>query len=571
MASVYKRGKMWWVGFTTAAGVRRNESTKAKTREEAKRLAAEIEAKHERIRRGLEVEPGDPRTTFGQLFDTWWKRYGSRLASTSKADSLRKHALPALGDIVLRDVTPARLELLFDAMEETLTGSSVNTLRASLRAVFGWAKKRGLWSGDNPASATEKREELHVERDELTADEVPLVLAQLKPHRRALAAAAIGTAARKGELGGLRIEDVDLAGGVVRLGRSWSRNTTKAGTSETVPIVAWLRPYLVEAIEAARAKGSDLVFPRADGSMHRTDVKLAPMLRRAMARAGLTRGWQHVCRRRGEKACDFTERRDHDRVEPCPKCGYRLWPKPIHRKIRWHDLRATTASLLARSGAAPAVAGRVLRHSDPSLTLKVYTRVRAEDMRGALDAMLPGLMPAAPVPPPAELEAPALAVNAPPDAAPALQRPETASPRENGAPEALGGTWAFDALPARFERAASSFGGLGGPVGTAVRGGSSRASGFSSRGVARPRANTGERGSPPFLASDAAPALQSLALVSQLLTVRQVAEALAVSTATVYALCERGNLEHVRVSNAIRIEPAAVGRYLATCRIRRTK
>jgi excisionase family DNA binding protein len=35
--------------------------------------------------------------------------------------------------------------------------------------------------------------------------------------------------------------------------------------------------------------------------------------------------------------------------------------------------------------------------------------------------------------------------------------------------------------------------------------------------------------------------------------VREVAALLGVCTATVYALCERGELLHVRVSNAIRI------------------
>ncbi|MBK7858417.1 MAG: helix-turn-helix domain-containing protein [Archangiaceae bacterium] len=47
-----------------------------------------------------------------------------------------------------------------------------------------------------------------------------------------------------------------------------------------------------------------------------------------------------------------------------------------------------------------------------------------------------------------------------------------------------------------------------------------------------------------------------------LLTVRQVAERLAVSTATVYALVGRGELEHARVSNAIRVSPEALERYL---------
>ncbi len=41
----------------------------------------------------------------------------------------------------------------------------------------------------------------------------------------------------------------------------------------------------------------------------------------------------------------------------------------------------------------------------------------------------------------------------------------------------------------------------------------------------------------------------------RLLSVREVAERLSVSTATVYALCERGELAHIRVSNAIRIAP----------------
>jgi len=41
--------------------------------------------------------------------------------------------------------------------------------------------------------------------------------------------------------------------------------------------------------------------------------------------------------------------------------------------------------------------------------------------------------------------------------------------------------------------------------------------------------------------------------VPALLTVREAAARLRVSTATVYALCERGELRHVRVSNAIRL------------------
>ncbi len=43
-----------------------------------------------------------------------------------------------------------------------------------------------------------------------------------------------------------------------------------------------------------------------------------------------------------------------------------------------------------------------------------------------------------------------------------------------------------------------------------------------------------------------------------MLTVRQAATVLQVSTSTIYKLCAEGKLAHVRVSNAIRIEPLAL-------------
>ncbi|HET7742921.1 MAG TPA: helix-turn-helix domain-containing protein [Mycobacterium sp.] len=53
-------------------------------------------------------------------------------------------------------------------------------------------------------------------------------------------------------------------------------------------------------------------------------------------------------------------------------------------------------------------------------------------------------------------------------------------------------------------------------------------------------------------------------LASTEYTVREIAECLRVSTATVYRLCRRGELEHHRVSHAIRVPGTAVTKYLAT-------
>jgi excisionase family DNA binding protein len=46
------------------------------------------------------------------------------------------------------------------------------------------------------------------------------------------------------------------------------------------------------------------------------------------------------------------------------------------------------------------------------------------------------------------------------------------------------------------------------------------------------------------------------------MTVAEVAKHLGVSRSTVYQLCERGELRHVRVSNAIRVPKRAVVAYL---------
>jgi excisionase family DNA binding protein len=43
-----------------------------------------------------------------------------------------------------------------------------------------------------------------------------------------------------------------------------------------------------------------------------------------------------------------------------------------------------------------------------------------------------------------------------------------------------------------------------------------------------------------------------------LLTVREVAALLRVSTRTVYKLCDEGHLAHVRIANAIRVQREAV-------------
>jgi hypothetical protein len=140
-------------------------------------------------------------------------------------------------------------------------------------------------------------------------------------------------------------------------------------------------PYLETAI---RCSPSELVFPNTDGSMLSVETSLQELLRSALGRAGIVNGYSHTCRRKG---CGHTERANDADLRRCPKCNMKLWPRAEIRKIRFHDLRHTTASLLMMAGANPAAVQRILRHSDPRLTTEVYGHLAPDYLRREIDLL----------------------------------------------------------------------------------------------------------------------------------------------------------------------------------------
>ncbi|MBN2455164.1 MAG: tyrosine-type recombinase/integrase [Sedimentisphaerales bacterium] len=61
------------------------------------------------------------------------------------------------------------------------------------------------------------------------------------------------------------------------------------------------------------------------------------------------------------------------------KFNHRIWRKVCKKAglsdLKFHDLRRTFCSLLAQNGISTAVTQRLLEHSSPNLTNKVYTNV----------------------------------------------------------------------------------------------------------------------------------------------------------------------------------------------------
>jgi len=65
----------------------------------------------------------------------------------------------------------------------------------------------------------------------------------------------------------------------------------------------------------------------------------------------------------------------------------KLWPKPCVRPLRFHDLRHTTASLLIMNGASLVAVQRILRHSDPRPTAKIYVHLLPDYSRDQINLL----------------------------------------------------------------------------------------------------------------------------------------------------------------------------------------
>jgi len=65
----------------------------------------------------------------------------------------------------------------------------------------------------------------------------------------------------------------------------------------------------------------------------------------------------------------------------------KLWLKRIDRRMRFHDLRHTTATLLLRAGVDAHRVQRILRHKDVRTTTSIYGHLLVDDLRDAVNLL----------------------------------------------------------------------------------------------------------------------------------------------------------------------------------------
>jgi integrase len=174
--------------------------------------------------------------------------------------------------------------------------------------------------------------------------------------REAILATLVLAGPRASELCRLLWRDLDLANARLHVGRS----KTAAGLRE-IPIGPLLRDLLA-AHKVARYTGDPdgLVFPNASGSARNKDTLRGGVLLDAFART------DEILGRRGQV--------------------------PLPRGLTAHKLRHTFASIMFACGEDPYSVMRMLGHTDPGFTLRVYTHMmaRSEGERARLTALVRG-------------------------------------------------------------------------------------------------------------------------------------------------------------------------------------
>ena len=318
-----------------------------------------------------------PKLTFGAYIDQWFEDVSSLKHEESTRRQYRfvadKRVLPALGKIGLADLTTPHLQRWIAGLARTpsrrggtLSRRSVDESRAFVHMVLETATRQRMLA-HNPADALEMPRIERAPRKQAWTDEEAarfLTVAQQDPYEPIWTLALL-TGMRRGELLGLRWQDIDWDAGVARV----LQTRTKAGSD-----------------------------PTTKGPKNRTSRRRIPLSPDALSVLTAHRARQHLHIEESANAY-------HDQDLICCNWFGDFWyPDTVThrfkqlvalagvRAVNLHYTRHTFASLALARGASLAAVSEVLGHSNKRTTIRMYQSVEPEQHSAVVDTVARAVM-----------------------------------------------------------------------------------------------------------------------------------------------------------------------------------
>jgi integrase len=251
-------------------------------------------------------------TTVAQAWEQWYAAAKAHIvrnrsghpfkpsALRAYEGAMRREVLPALGGVRLADLQRPDLQEFADRLLAGGLGpSAVQTTLLPLRALFRRAVDRGEVAVDPCAGlrlpAVRGRRERYASPPEAEA-----LIAAVPERDRAIWATAMYGGLRLGELRALRVQDVDLASGVIQVERGWDPvegviDLKSEAARRKVPIAAVLRDHLAEHRARVDRAGAELLFGNTPESPFTANM-LQRRADKAWKAARLERITPHECR-----------------------------------------------------------------------------------------------------------------------------------------------------------------------------------------------------------------------------------------------------------------------------------
>lgn len=357
-----KRPGEWWV-FIDHRGQRK--AKKIGNEKTAREVAKKIEARLVLGDCGFVTDETKKVSTFGEYAEKWIAVTVPATCSYSTGFSyrglLKNYVLPVFGKTPVNEISRMAIKtFLMKKSQATHAASTTCHMKSVISGVLNMAVDDGVIPA-NPIHKIGKlfrMKQINEEINPLTREELTILLDAVQKHfprHYAMVLTLARTGMRIGEVTALQWGDIDFNGRFITVQRGFSRNRLnkpKSGKSRRVDMSLQLTETLkslrqerrIEAMRKGWGQVPDWVFITETGTPTDAGNWKKKVFDKALEKAGL-------------------------------------------RKIRVHDLRHTTASLLIQAGESLVYVKDQLGHSSIKLTVDVYSHLMPGGNKSAVDRL----------------------------------------------------------------------------------------------------------------------------------------------------------------------------------------